>query len=295
MIRRIVFALCVVVVTGLMFSVMCVEGAAHYGGTSECASSTSLKDNQRVLTVVMYHSVLKNRQGKYVVSPETFESDIKELLARGYTTVFPSEIVAFVERGGSFPEKPLLITFDDGHYNNAHYCQPILEKYNCKAVINIVGAFCDQTVKRGEASNVSYAYFTWDQLKELAESGVFEIGNHTYNMHNKSPRFGMRRIGGESDEDYRAALTKDVMRLQKRLADDCGVTPICFAYPFGAHDKFTKSVVVDMGFKMIFNCHERRMAITSGDPKCLHQVSRFNRESGVSSAEFFNRMERTGT
>jgi len=252
-----------------------------------------LLPSQRILTVVMYHSVMKGRNGKYVISPAAFESDVKELLSRGYETVFPSEIVRFAEHGGPLPKKPLLITFDDGHYNNAHYCKPILEKYGCKAVVNIVGSYCDYAATSGEPINASYSYFNWEQIKELNDGATFEIGNHSYDMHNKSPRFGITRMSGESDAHYKAALTKDIMKLQNKLTADCGVTPVCFAYPFGSYSKFAREALAEMGFKLILNCEERRNLISEGDSGVLLNVCRFNRDAFISTQSFFEKMERS--
>ncbi len=53
-----------------------------------------------------------------VISPETFENHIRALAENGYTAVSPEELTAYVEHGGTLPEKPVLITFDDGYQSN---------------------------------------------------------------------------------------------------------------------------------------------------------------------------------
>lgn len=64
----------------------------------------------------MYHSVLKDQKmdGKYVVSPTEFENDLIYLKEHGYTTIFLQELVDYVYSGAALPEKPVVITFDDG-------------------------------------------------------------------------------------------------------------------------------------------------------------------------------------
>ena len=91
------------------------------------------------LPVIMYHSVLKDgaRIGKYVVSPDSFEHDLAFLKDNGYETVSISDLTDFVYEGKKLPEKPVMITFDDGYYNNLVYAAPLLEKYNMKAVISV--------------------------------------------------------------------------------------------------------------------------------------------------------------
>jgi peptidoglycan/xylan/chitin deacetylase (PgdA/CDA1 family) len=251
--------------------------------------------NQRILTVLMYHSFLSKPRGKYVCTPKIFEEDLLEAKARGYTTVFPSEVIRWVENGGDFPDKPLLITMDDGHYNNLYYCKPLLEKHGCKAVVHVVGAFSNYSEKSGDHSKASYSYLTWGQIRELNDGKTFEIGNHTYNMHKFSPRNGIARKKGEGDDEYVRAITADITRLQNKLTLDCGVTPVCFAYPFGIFNKTAKNALLDMGFKMLFNCTEKRNLITQGDPGTLHAVCRFNRAADLSSRAFFDKTERSIT
>ena len=63
----------------------------------------------------MYHGLLKEeaRQGKYVLSPAQFESDLKYLKENGYHTVVVQDLIDYVEKGVPLPEKPVMLTFDD--------------------------------------------------------------------------------------------------------------------------------------------------------------------------------------
>ncbi len=98
-------------------------------------------DNGKELVVIMYHSVLKDtaRSGKYIVTPDNLENDIKYLAEHGYTSVLPSDIISYVYENKPLPEKPYLITLDDGSYNNLTYVLPILERNNAYALISVVG------------------------------------------------------------------------------------------------------------------------------------------------------------
>ena len=93
--------------------------------------------------IVMYHSVLKSRTGKYIVSPEQLEQDLKYIQERGYETIVMADLIEYVENGRELPERPIMLTFDDGYYNNLHYVVPLLEKYNMRAVISVVGKYTD--------------------------------------------------------------------------------------------------------------------------------------------------------
>ncbi len=248
-------------------------------------------DNDGILLpVLMYHSVLKSKNGTYIVSPAQFEEDLRKMTEAGYTTVFPSEIIAYSEGNGTLPEKPVLITFDDGHYNNMFYALPILQKYSAKAVINVIGAFSEYSTTSGDDSNPNYSHLTWSQIGELAQSGCFEIGNHTYNMHKYKPRFGVMPIDGESKEEHENNLTNDIMRLQTKIEESTGYAPTVFAYPFGKYNSEIKSELKEMGFKMLLTCNEGVNVIRRNDADALLRLKRINRSGKYSTDTVLSKM-----
>ena len=92
------------------------------------------------LPIIMYHSIVKNedRSGEYVITPIELEKDLLYLKQNGYTTVFVNDVIRYVKRGGELPEKPIILSFDDGTYNYREYLLPLLEKYDMKATVSIV-------------------------------------------------------------------------------------------------------------------------------------------------------------
>ncbi len=229
------------------------------------------------LPVVMYHSMLNSRSGVYIVSERQFENDLKAFLDAGFTTVLPSEIIDYVEGKGSLPSKPLLITFDDGHYNNMYYAYPILKKYGCKAVINVIGRFTEYSTASGDSDNPNYSHLTWDEIAELSGSGVIEIGNHTYNMHNFKPRYGAGPMYGETDDKYTKALCADIGKLQTKLLEVTGKNCPVFAYPFGKYCEQSEKTVAEMGFKITLTCNEGVSTVKRGDLNSLKLMRRVNR------------------
>ena len=99
--------------------------------------STSAATSVR-LPIIMYHHVLKdsNKWGKYIVSPKEVEKDIIYLKEQGYTTILMEDLINFVYNNGKLPDKPILLTFDDGYMSNYTYVLPLLKKYDCKAVVS---------------------------------------------------------------------------------------------------------------------------------------------------------------
>lgn len=243
------------------------------------------------LPILMYHSILKDseRQGDYVVSPTVLESDLKYLLNNHYQTVTISEVVAYVNGTGELPEKSVMITFDDGYYNNYSYAYPILKKYGARAVLSPVASLSEQFTESGE-ENAYWSYCTRTQLKEMSDSGVFEIANHSYNMHELSPRRGCLKRSGETGAQYRENLMTDIKKAQDVFLQYAIPAPICYTYPYGALSDQSEAIVRELGFAVTLGCEEGINVLIRGDAECLYRLKRYNRASGKSSAEFLSQM-----
>ncbi len=239
--------------------------------------------------VLMYHSVIDSgRTGDYTVTAETFRKDMLWLKEHGYTTVFISELVAFARTGAPLPARPVAVTLDDGYLNNLTCVLPVLEELDMKAVVSVIGSYSAEFSETMDRSP-SYAHLTWEDIRALAGSGRVEIGNHTYDMHELSPRRGCMRKRGEAAEDYAAALIADLTRLQELITDNCGVTPAVFAYPYGRISEEALPVLKSLGFTAALTC-ESRVNYLTGDPEELYRLGRFNRPSGVSTEEFMKKL-----
>ncbi len=272
--------------------VLALAGGICFAAAGVVTTQEQIPEAESVsLPVLMYHSVLKNPSsaGTYVVSPETLENDLKYLKEHGYTAVLSEEVVNYVKNGGVLPEKPVMITFDDGHLNNLTYVVPLLEQYDMKAVISVVGSYTETAAERDD-HNPNYAYFAWEEITACVESGRIEIGNHTYDMHNQKSRRGAMKKRGESDAEYEQALGNDLMKTQTLLKEHCGIEPRIFTYPYGAVSNASLEIVKKLGFEMSLGCGEKVNTLTRGDPECLYQIGRFNRPSGISTDKFMEKL-----
>lgn len=277
-----VIMLLVTVITGIF----CMPAVADQG-TVKAAAQESIP-----LPIVMYHSVLKNKTGKYTIHSSELERDIIAYKEMGYTPVFLREVADWVNRKGTLPEKPMVITFDDGHYNNLHYVLPILQKHDCKAVINIVTSFSrTSTETPGGANNPNFSYLTWENIRNLHESGLVEIGNHTHAMHKFKPRYGIAQVSNETIDEYKENLRKDLETANKYLTESAGVTrPTTFAYPFGKYTKSGREVLKELGFETILTCNEGITQIRRGDSETLLTLKRYNRSGNVSRESFIKKV-----
>ena len=129
------------------------------------ANAAITHKSQIELPILMYHSMLKDpvKPSQYIVSPDLFEKDLKYIRKKGYTPVFMKEVIDYVNGTGSLPKKPIVLSFDDGYYNNYYYAFPLLKKYKMKAVISVVGKLSDDFSQTPD-ENPNYAHLTWDDI-----------------------------------------------------------------------------------------------------------------------------------
>ncbi|MCL2343179.1 MAG: polysaccharide deacetylase family protein, partial [Firmicutes bacterium] len=220
-----------------------------------------------------------------------FEADMEYLKAKGYTTVSAAEILDYVDGGAPLPEKPVLVTFDDGFYSVRHYLLPIMERLGVKAVMNVEGSFADHaSANPVDRDNPNYSYLTWEEICGLKNSGLFEIGNHSYDMHHaRGKRIGCKIRSGESCEAYREALTEDIGKLQDKLQETCGARALVFAYPFGSISEESYSVLEDMGFRILLTCYGMPNYLKA-DPGATLVLNRWNRSGSLSTEKFMARL-----
>lgn len=258
-------------------------------GKSFFSSADSRPEDPVRLSVIMYHSIYGDSPSEYVVTPEQVESDLRWLSDNGYRTVTAQQLIDYTSGRGSLPLKPVMITLDDGYYNNMTYLLPLLEKYDMTAIISVVGSYTDNDASR-DPHMAGYSYLTWDDISGLAASGRVEFGNHTYDMHSLySGREGCKMRSDESEEDYRRALGEDISRLQYCFTENAGIAPVVFTYPFGIVSRESLPVIRENGFLMTLTCRERPNLITR-DPDCLFGIGRFNRSGLISTDAFMNKL-----
>lgn len=235
--------------------------------------------NSVELPVIMYHGISKvsTLTGDYVITPDEFESDLKYLKNNGYTTILSSELEQFVLSGRPLPDKAIMLTFDDGYYNNYLYAYPLLKEYDFKAIISPIAYYSELYTENGEISEC-YSHCTWEQISEMHASGYVEIGNHSYNSHIfNDTQHGLDMVSAETERDYIRRVTDELTSAQSTITDNTGITPTVIAYPFGMYNKNTTKVVKSMGFTAAFTCSEGINTITVGDEDALYNLKRLLR------------------
>ncbi len=261
------------ILVAVMVAVGFGEGLVFHRATVAATGDTAVR-----LPIIMYHGILEqaSRQGQYIISPTVFEQDLKAIRQHGYTTVVMADLLAYVEKGAPLPEKPIMLTFDDGYYNNYLYAYPLLKQYGMKAVISPVCKWTEFYSDTPEQSDHAiYSHITWTEMREMVESGVVEIQNHSYDMHycTAGKRKGALKRAGETVEAYQAALREDLTTAQEHLTALAGVTPTTFTYPYGGMCQEALPVIKALGFRATLSCESRVNRITR-DAECRYALGR---------------------
>ena len=265
----------------LFVSIFLVVSVIAYACYAFAESKRGIK-----LPIIMYHAILKDesRQGEYVLSPIELERDMLYLKEYGYTPILCQDLISYVYSGEELPEKPVILSFDDGCYNNMYYVLPLLSKYNMKAVFAVVGTFCDKATEENN-HNPNYSYMSWQDCKDAFISGRVEIACHSDNLHTIGKRYGTHKKSNESYEEYRSIFMSDTLNFLDKIKANSEIVPNTYVYPYGSISEESTRLIKACGFKVSFGVEEKPNYITK-DEDCLFGLNRFNRPSGISTEDF---------
>lgn len=253
-------------------------------------NETQVNDGQIRLPVVMYHHLLPEEQieDESVISVEQFEEDLKAYKLAGYETISVSNLINYTEGSGNLPDKPLLITFDDGYLSNYQYAYPLLKKYDMKALISIIGWSVGETKFKGTDKDI-IPHFDYNQAKEMMDSGYIDIGSHSYDLHQveldgKDHRQGVLQKKNEDFIEYMKIFKEDSNKMKNLALEKLNHELIVFTYPYGFSNKVTEKMLKDLGYKSTITIEDGVNTITR-DPNSLYNLKRVNRDANLSSED----------
>ncbi|WP_235941417.1 polysaccharide deacetylase family protein [Paenibacillus puerhi] len=198
------------------------------------------------IPVLNYHSIGKKPGSTLVLDPELLASQMAYLAKEGYTPVTMADFMLILERKSVKPDKPVLLTFDDGYTDNYELAMPILKQYGFPATLFMSpGAV-------GEPG-----YVTWEQAGEMKEAG-WDIQPH-----------GMThpRLSKLSAARQREEITEASRLIEEKL----GVKSVAFCYPYGDFNKETLAILKEQGFRYAFTI-EQGLATSRQAPLQLKRI-----------------------
>lgn len=193
--------------------------------------------------VLMYHAVSDDMWGinELFVSPSSMDEQLAYLVENGYDAIWFEDLAHIADY-----DKPVILTFDDGYDDNYTELLPLLQKYNVKATVFVIGNAVGMSHKMTE-----------EQIREMAASGLVSIQSHGYTHDDMD-------VMGEETLEFELSETKKVItRMTGRI-------PYVLCYPTGKYSNLTLEVGARhylFGIKMVGGQYN-----TSDDP---FLVSRF--------------------
>ena len=232
--------------------------------------------------ILMYHHLDPQADGSnsMAVTPAQFDRQMAALKEAGYTAVSPEQLRAYVQSGQPLPEKPVLITFDDGYYSNYEYAFPILQKYGMKATIFVIGSSVGHMKYYKDTQFTLTPHFGEAEIREMQASGLITIQSHTYDMHQTAKyetgpaRETVLALPGETEEHYISALQEDLRQQRQLLEDLCGEI-WAMAYPCGLYDDLSRTVLHEDGIAMTVTTDPGENVILKGVEQSLMDLNRY--------------------
>jgi len=223
------------------------------------------------IPVLMYHRVLDapiDTKHKTFVTKQNFERQLRFFARRGLQSITFQDYLAFSTGDkplSEFPEKPFILTFDDGYRDNFENMLPLAQKYGYKGVLFLLGDFSVSgnfwdIGEDAEANRI----MTTEQKKAFVEQG-WEIGAHTLS-HPHLTQLG----DGDVLHELRESRDRIEHELQTRV--------VSFAYPFGTYDEHIKDLVKQTGFEFAIATDTGGVTIED-DRFAIFRVNMFPEES----------------
>ncbi|MFJ3673051.1 polysaccharide deacetylase family protein [Streptomyces sp. NPDC090106] len=184
--------------------------------------------------ILMYHAIATDPNEatrELSVSPEAFAWQMEIISHLGATPITTARLAASWREGRPLPERPVLVTFDDGYEGVHRHALPVLAKHGFPSTLFVSTAWLRGPHDNGRALD---AMLDWGQVRELAAEGV-EIGGHSHTH----PQ--LDQLDDES-------LRRELILCKEIVSDELGTVPASFAYPYGYSSRRVRRMVRETGY-----------------------------------------------
>jgi peptidoglycan/xylan/chitin deacetylase (PgdA/CDA1 family) len=201
------------------------------------APKTLFAESQTV-PVLLYHDISDQFKDEYTISPSKLAAQMERLYSDDYRAISLKDLDSLP---GESLGRAVIMTFDDGYASFIDYAFPLLKQYGFKATVNVIGQYVGTFMTLGG----NRPTLSWDEYRFLNDSGLVELGCHTYGLHriSKVPPAGK-------------ALEDDLKLFTEIFRKEIGTSPDTLAWPFGIYNQSGMKVAERMGFKYLLTSRE---------------------------------------
>jgi peptidoglycan/xylan/chitin deacetylase (PgdA/CDA1 family) len=220
--------------------------------------------------ILLYHRFGPTVADGMTIKTTIFEEHLKYLRDNGYKVIPLRQLINWYQKKGPAPApKSVVIVEDDAHKSVYSDMYPLAKKYNVPITIFIYPS---------AVSNAKYA-MTWEQLRELKKSGLFDFQSHTF-WHPNFKKDRKKMKPAEFDKSVTTQLTKSRAKIEKEL----GVSVDLLAWPFGIYDDDLLKRAAAAGYSGTFTI-ERRHATAAESVMKLPRYLLINADQGKNFAQ----------
>lgn len=192
----------------------------------------------------------------------------------GYQPVSVQQIIEAHQHKGTLPPKAVLLSFDDGYSSFYTRVWPVLKAWNWPALWAPVGSWVDapdhQPIDFGGLSTAREKFATWQMVKEVSDSGLVEIGSHTWNAHFGIPAnpqgslepamtsryYDTKAKHYETTTQFQQRISADIKKITDKLTQVTGKAPRVLVWPYGAENGTSLALAQQQGYEMAFTLND---------------------------------------
>lgn len=244
--RRLLLVLC-----GLLMILCSVPGRAATAGDA--------------LAILCYHEIAEAGDAlspDFAVSPAGLAEQLDWLSRQGYHFVSMQQVLDARAGGKALPERPVLLTFDDGYRSVHEQAWPLLRARRIPAVVAVVTDWLESfwRVDMGDQRVSRDRFLSWRQLREMQASGLVEVASHSHDLHHgivgnpqgslqpaATTRAWLGAIGYEPEARYRERVRADLARSSRIIARRLGQAPRVMVWPYGGYNESAASSAEALG------------------------------------------------
>lgn len=207
------------------------------------------------VTIIGYHEIAEKADAlipTYAVAPTMFVRQIDWLRNNGFHFVSVDDIIAAREGRRPLPPKAVLLSFDDGYTSVHTHAWPLLKMLRIPAVISLVTSWQEskESVDFDGKRLPRSQFMSWDQLREMTDSGLIEVASHTHDLHrglaanpqgSAQPAAAARQYlsgrGYEAEADYLRRIDADLRTSASIIKRRLGKAPRVITWPYGKYNQ----------------------------------------------------------
>jgi peptidoglycan/xylan/chitin deacetylase (PgdA/CDA1 family) len=179
------------------------------------------------IPVLMYHMIGEIQGNDAVLSEAHFREQMKFLKENDFHPISLQQLYDYMVNKKPVPIRPVVLTFDDGYKDTYTIVMPVMKEYGFKCTVFIPTYDADQGAR-----------LTWDQIKEMKESGI-DIASHGYH-HER-----LNEMNGNT-------LADEINKSQEELKQQLGIKNEFFCYPYGGDNATAEAALKKAGIKLAF-------------------------------------------